>query len=239
MKKTKEKTENKIQILVEKRSIFGKKVKKLRKEGILPANIFGQEVKSQAVQLPVKDFARVFRKAGESQIIFLKIKGKEEEFPALIQNVQTHPVTGEFLHVDFRFVNLKKKIKTEVPIKFVGESEAIKQNKGVLLTFTETLEIEALPAAIPKKIEIDISSLKELNDEIRVKDVKTTGEYLIIEPPEKVIVRITAHKEETTESQVAAPETVEVAKEKKPAEEVIEQKQEIASQPAQGKEDKK
>lgn len=238
MKKAKEKPEDKIQILVEKRNIFGKKVKRLRKEGLLPANIFGQEVKSQSVQLPIKDFARVFRKAGESQIIFLKIKGKEEEFPALIQNVQTHPVTGEFLHVDFRFVNLKKKIKTEVPIKFVGESEAIKQNKGVLLTLTETLEIEALPAAIPKKIEIDISSLKELNDEIKVKDVKTNGEYLIIEPPEKVIVRITAHKEETTEPQVVAPETVEVTTEKK-VEEPTEQKSIASPQSTPQKEEKK
>jgi large subunit ribosomal protein L25 len=209
------KGKDKLQLLVEKRKVFGKKLKKLRKQGLLPANIFGQDIKSLAVMLPLKDFKRIFRKAGSTQIVFLQIKGGKEELPILIQNTQEHPTTGFFLHADFRQVSLKKKITTEVPVKFVGESEAVKQNKGVLLTISESLELEAMPGAIPKLIEIPLSSLKELNDEIKVKDIKISGDYSFKDNPQKVIVRIAAHKEETVESQVAAPETVEVTEEKK------------------------
>lgn len=205
---------DKIQLTVQKRNIFGKKLKALRKQGRLPANIFGEDIKSQAVMLLIKEFLQAYRKAGQTQIVYLQLDSKEE-LPVLIQNVQYHPVTDFLLHADFRKVDLKKKVETEVPMKFVGESEAVVQNKGILLTISESLRVEALPGAIPNLIEIDISPLKELNDEIKVKDIKVDGDYLIKENPEKTVVRITAHKEETVETQVVAPEAVEVTTEKK------------------------
>lgn len=215
----KEKKGQEIQLIAEKRTIFGKKLKKLRKEGLLPGNIFGQEIKSQAITVPLKDFTRLFRQVGQSQIIYLKLGKDGQSLPVLIHQIQKHPVTDVFLHVDFRRVNLEKKIKTKAPIKFINEAVAAQQNKGIVLTLADHLEIESLPTAIPKAIEVDLSSLKELNDEIKVKDIKINGNYSIIDPPEKPIVRIVAHKQETTESQVATPETVEITSEKKPKEE--------------------
>jgi len=205
---------NKIGLIIKKRTIFGKKLKRLRKQGQLPANIFGEDIKSQAVTLPVKDFLKAHRKTGETQIVYLQLENKEE-LPALIQNVQHHPVTNFIMHVDFRKVDLEKKIETDVPLKFVGRSEAVVQNKGILLPLAESLRVEALPGDIPKLIEIDISSLKELNDEIKVQEIKVKGDYVIKESPEKTAVRITVHKEETIETQVVTPETVEVTTEKK------------------------
>lgn len=242
--KTAEKKEKKItnQITLEatKRDIFGKKLKKLRKEGILPANIFGQEIKSQAISIKAKEFARIYRKVGQTQVIYLHLKEEEKDLPVLIQNVQKDPVTDLFLHVDFRHINLEKKLQTAVPLKFVGESEAVKLNKGVLLTMMEEIMIEALPNAIPHYIEVDLTPLKELNQEIRVKDLKSTADYSIVDEPEKIIVRITAHKEESTESQVVAPETVEVTTEKKEGEGEAAEKQPAATtQPAPEKEEKK
>jgi len=178
MKKTTSSKE-KIELLAEKRHIFGKKLKKARKEGKLPANLFGEGVKSQALFLPVKEFLRVYRTVGETQIVYLKIKDEKEEVPVLIQNVQRHPVTDHILHVDFRQVNLKKKIETAVPLKFVGESPAVNQNKGILLILADSLRIEALPGSIPQLIEVDLSSLKELDDEIKVKDLQVGENYLI------------------------------------------------------------
>lgn len=217
--KKKEEKEEKIQLLAEKRTVFGKKLKKLIKKGLLPGNIFGQEIKSQAIAVPLKDFARLFRRVGQSQIISLQLGKNGKVLPVLIHQIQKHPVTDVFLHVDFRQVNLQKKIKTKVPIKFINEAVAVQQNKGVVLTLADHLEIESLPTAIPKAIEIDLSSLKEADDEIKVKDIKIAGDYSIVDSLEKPIVRIVAHKEETTEPQVAPPETVEITTEKKPKEE--------------------
>lgn len=211
----KENSKEKIILKGEKREILGKKVKKLRKEGWLPANIYGREIKSQSIKVKIKDFIKAYKKAGTTQIIYLSLKGEKKELPVLIQNVQKHPTTDSFLHADFRHVNLASTIKTLIPLKLKGESEAVKSGEGVLLSLTEELMVEALPQNLPEKIEIDISSLKKINDEIRVKDLKIVGDYKIVEPPNKVIVRIIAHKEETTESQVVSPETVEVTKEKK------------------------
>jgi large subunit ribosomal protein L25 len=208
-------TKNKVKLIVQKRNIFGKKLKKLRKEGKLPANIFGEDIKSQAVILPVKEFLLAYRKVGQTQMVFLQLDDEKEEIPVLIQNIQQHPVADFILHADFRKVNLNKKIETNVPLKFIGESEAVTQNKGILLTIAKSLRVEALPGAIPNLIEIDISPLKELNNEIKVKDIKTVGDYVIKENPDKTIIRITAHKEETVETQVVAPEAVEVTTEKK------------------------
>jgi len=213
-KKTKKRDDgHKIKLVVQKRTVFGKKLKGLRKQGKLPANIFGENIKSQAVVLPVKEFLQTYRKAGETQIVYVGLDNKE--LPVLIQNLQHHPVTDFLLHVDFRKVDLEKKIETDVPLKFVGRSEAVVQNKGILLPLAESLRVEALPGDIPKLIEIDISSLKELNDEIKVQEIKVKGGYVIKESPEKTAVRITVHKEETIETQVVAPDTVEVTTEKK------------------------
>lgn len=222
-------TADKLTLEVKKRDIFGKKLKALRKQGILPANIFAEDIKSQAININTKEFNKIYRKAGETQIVYLVLNN--EELPVLIQNAQKHPVTDAFLHVEFRKVNLAKKLEIEAPVKFIGESDAVVQNKGVILTLTETLLVEALPNAIPKTIEVDISSLKELNDEIKVKNLTPVGDYIFKDSPEKVIVRISQHKEESVETtQVAAPESVEVTTEKADETETAEEKKETAPQ---------
>lgn len=206
-------TTDTLTLAVKKREVFGKKLNAVRGQGLLPANIFGEQFASQAIVFPFKEFIKVFKKAGETQIVMLKLG--DQDIPALIKNVQRHPVSHLLLHVDFRKVDLTKKIETEVPIKLMGESEAVAQNKGVLLTLAESVMVEALPTLIPLAIEIDITTLKELNDEIKVKNLKTNADYLFKSDPEKIIVRISAHKEESIETQVVAPETVEVTTEKK------------------------
>ncbi len=219
MKKTNKTTKEKILLNVDERKVFGKKLKQIRKQGILPANIYGEAFESTAVQLPVKDFLKTYKKAGETQIVYITYKN--DELPVLIQNLQDHPLTGDFLHVDFRKVNLKKKIQTEVPISLIGESEAVIQSKGILLNISDSVNVEALPEDIPSEIEVDISVLKELDDEVKVSDLKINGNFLVIDEPEKVIVRITEHKEESTETEITTPDAVEITSEKKD-EEVIE-----------------
>lgn len=231
MKKTDNQKEKNF-LTVTKREVFGKKLGKLRKQGLVPGNIYGEKFESTAVQVNFKDFVKTFKKAGETQIVYVKIE--DQELPILIQNLQKHPLTNQLLHVDFRKVNLNKKIETEVPVKLIGESDAVLQSKGILLTISDSVLVEALPQEIPAEIEIDISILKELGDEILVSSLKPTGNFIFKDDPEKVIARISEHKEESIEVQVATPDAVEITTEKK-EEETSEEKEET-EKPEQKKE---
>lgn len=114
------------------RKITGRKVKNLRKEGLIPANIYGKKIKSQAIQVKALDFKKAYEEAGETGLISLKIqdgKDKEKDRAVLVSNVQFNPLTDAVVHVDFRQVDLKEKVTANVPIELVGESPA---EKGAL-----------------------------------------------------------------------------------------------------------
>lgn len=208
MAKAKTASSEKLVLSVVSRTVFGKKLKKLRHAGLIPANVFGPEFKSVSVSTQFKDFAKTYKTAKETGIVYLTLD--KEEVPVLIKQVQRHPVTDNILHVDFRKVDLKKKIQTEVPVKTIGVSEAVTQKAGVLLTLSETLLVEALPQDIPQAIEIDISSIKELGQEIKVSQLPKSSVYEIKNPVEKVVVSVVEHKEEsiTPETAAAAPEVI-------------------------------
>jgi len=202
-------TQTKLSLNVTTRTVFGKKLNKLRKEGKVPGNIFGQDIKSQSVTAPLKEFSKVYKVAQETGVVYLDLEKKE--LPVLIKNIQRHPVTDMILHIDFRKIDLKQKIQTEVPIKVVGQSEAVSTKGGVLLTQSEALMIEALPTEIPHQIEIDISSLKELGQEFKVSNLPKSDKYEVKENPDKVIVSVVEHKEEEVLPQTApavAPEVI-------------------------------
>lgn len=210
----------------QKREVFGKKLKSLRKRGKIPGNIYGENFKSQAIDFDSHEFNKLFRKTGETQLITLKLA--DTTVPVLVHEVQKHPISDQILHVEFRKVDLLKKIETEVPISLVGESPAVMQNKGVLLTPTESVLIEALPDHIPQKIEVDISGLNEVGDEIKVSNLKVSSEYEFKDDPEKILVSIIEHKEEEVTPQVEAVET-----------EITEQKSEVAAEEQEEGQEKK
>lgn len=203
MKKDKK---DKLELKVTKRATFGKALKKIRSQGLIPANIYGKNYTSEAIELSFLHFSKLYKTSGETQVIYLNLDGKE--IPTLIHNVQKHPVTHAFLHVDFRKVDLKQKIEAQVPILFIGESEAVEQKKGDLLTILDELTISALPDKIPHSIEVDISSLKEVDDQIIVSNIKKSDDYDIIADQENIIAKIAEHKEEVIEPTPAA-ETIE------------------------------
>ncbi len=105
------------------RQVFGKKVKKLRKEGFIPANIFGKDFKSKAINIDAKEFAKVYKKVKETGVLYLEIE--KENLPVLIASVQKHPVTHQLLHVDFKKVDLTQKTQAEVPVEIVGQAPAV------------------------------------------------------------------------------------------------------------------
>lgn len=219
MRKAKKIESEKITLSSVIRKTFGKQLKKLRKEGIIPANVFGPNFKSISISVQYKDFIKTYRVARETGIIYLQVD--KEEIPVLVKDIQKHPVLNQILHVDFRKVDLKQKVQTEVPVQIVGISEAVTQKGGVLLTQQNKLLVEALPQDIPSHIEVRIQDLKEIGQEIKVASLQKNPVYEIKNNAEQVIVSVIAHKEEsiTPETTSTTPEVLTEAKPEEGAEE--------------------
>lgn len=175
-----------ILLTAQKRTVLGRKVKTLRKQGIIPAHVFGHKIKTEHVQVKESEFLKVFEKAGETGIIDLAVDSQKK--PVLVRNVQIHPVTDNPLHIDFYQVNLSEKVKVNVPLETVGESVAVEKKVGLLLTPVAELEIEALPTDLPEKIEVDVSKLENVGDEIKVKDLKVDRSKIEIHAEEELVV---------------------------------------------------
>ena len=199
---------NKFALKAEKRLLTGSKVKQLRRQGIVPANVFGHTVKSQAIQVMAVDFARVYKEAGETSLIWLKIQDEDKERPTLIKALTNHPVTGQRLHIDFHQVNLKEKVSANVPVEVIGESQLVKDGLAVLDVNLHEIEVEALPTDIPENLVFDISILTAIGDHLKVSDAKVSSEVTIITDPEKVVVAIGApqKEEEPLETEVVEAE---------------------------------
>ena len=169
----------------EKRTITGKRVKHLRREGILPANMFGKGIKSISLQLSLKDFEKVYDEVHETGLVDLTID--KEIHPVLIQNIHIQPITHTPLHADFFKVNLKEKVKATIPVIGLGEPKAITDKIGVLLQTLSEVEVEALPADLPENIEISVESLAQIDDSLTVADLKApTGVEILAEPAEMI-----------------------------------------------------
>jgi large subunit ribosomal protein L25 len=162
-------------------------VKKLRRDGILPCNIYGKGIESTAVQVPLKAFDEVFKEAGETGLVDVSLG--EKTIPTLIHNMQKD-FRGNVLHADFFQVNLKEKVKTMVPLEIVGEPKAVTDKVGLLMNILSEVEIEALPADLPENIEVNVEHLANVDDQITVADLKVPAEVIILTEPEQVISKI-------------------------------------------------
>lgn len=189
---------------VEKRTVFGKSLKKLRREGILPANIYGKEFKSSAVQLPVKAFLEVFKKVHETGLV--DVSFGNDTIPALIHNVQIDPKSQTVLHADFFKVNLKEKITAKIPVVAVGEPKAVADKLGLLEQPVSEIEVEALPTDLPEKIEVNVEALSQVDEQILVSDIKTSAEVTVLTDPSQVVFKIGELVTKEAEAEAAAEE---------------------------------
>lgn len=188
------------------RTIFGRKTKQLRHKGLVPANIFGKKIKSQAIELEKSTLLDTMRQAGETGLIHLKIKGDDKAHPVLVSGYAQNPVSGDMLHVDFHEVDLTQKTTATVPLKTVGESEAVKSGLVLVMQKNE-LEVEALPTDLPDVIEVDISVLTEVGATIHAGDLKVDRSKVTLDiGDDEVIATI---QEPAKEEVVVAPEPVE------------------------------
>lgn len=191
-----------------KRTLSGRKVKQLRKQGFLPANVYGKNVKSAAIEVLLKDFEAVFAKAGETGLIELSVDNDLR--PVLIHNVQYHAVRSNPLHVDFLQVNLKEKVTTKVPVELIGDSPAVLNKVGVLLTLISELEVEALPGDLPDKIEISVVTLSDIDQTVKVSDLKISDKVKILTLPDTTVVQVAPLVSKEAEKQAQEDEAAKV-----------------------------
>lgn len=172
----------------QKRTTLGKQVKRLRREGLLPANIYGKNLNSTAVQVKLTDFQSVYKEVGETGLVDVMLDG--ERRPVLFKNVQLNYRLHTPLHVDLYQVNLKEKVKSMVPIIIIGEPKAVTEKLGVLLTTLNEVEVEALPEELPDNIEVNVEPLAQLDEQITVADLKVPAGVNVLNDPTQIVARI-------------------------------------------------
>jgi large subunit ribosomal protein L25 len=205
---------DKINLSAENRILSGRKVKTLRKQGIIPANIFGKKVTSLSISVNLKEFSKVYEKAGETSLITLILgsdKTKKEERAVLITNVQYDAVSDMPIHVDFHQVDLKEKVTADVEVELIGESPAEKTGIGTVVQYIDEIEVEALPMDLPEKFIIDVSTLTEVDQAVFVKDLKVEKDKVEVKvDAEEIVVKIEPpQKEEVVEPTPVEGEVVE------------------------------
>lgn len=175
----------------------GIKLDVLRKGGEIPAVFYGAGKDTTSISIPTVEFKKIWRDAGESSAI--KVEMLEGNIDVLIHEVQVDPITSEPLHADFLVIDMKKKIRVNVPLEFEGISLAVKSGIGNLVKVMHELEIEALPADLPHNLVVDISKLVTLDDQIFVSDVKLPAGVVAISEPTEVVASVVEQVEEKEE----------------------------------------
>ena len=168
----------------------GEKVKSLRKEGKLPAILYGPKIKNIPLELDAKEFEAIFEEAGESSLISLKVDGEKKPYQVLVYYTQKDPLTSDVIHVDLYQPSLEEKIQTNIPLEFIGESEAVKSLGGTLVKNIDEIEVKALPRDLPHKITVDISRLNTFEDHIKISDLELPGGVEIIKEPKEIVASV-------------------------------------------------
>ena len=190
-----------LSLSVEIRKDLGRKVKTLRKKGILPGVLYGPKTKSLPLEIDLKEFKEIYKEAGESSLISLKMNGKKTL--VLIYEVQRDPLTHEFSHVDFYQASLKDKVEATVPLVFEGIAPAVKELGGTLVKNITEVEVKALPQNLPHEIKVNVNNLKTFEDNILIKDLEVSKEVEILKDSEEIIA--SAFPPEAVEEELEKP----------------------------------
>lgn len=195
---------------LEARTLTGKKVNRLRREGILPATVYGKGVGPFTVQMNARTFSDIYRHSGKTTLLDLGIPGQKAQ-SGFVHSVQRHPVTRAFLHVDFLVVDLMTEIMVDVPIHVVGESPLVARGDAIVNQPLTALSVRALPTDLPANIEVDVSGLDSMDKSIHVRDIPALAKGAIVTPEDELVISLTparAEEEAAEEEAAAEPELV-------------------------------
>lgn len=188
------------------RDVLGKKSRFLRRQGITPTHLYGNDIKSLALQCDAAELQHLLALAGRTRLISLEIDGKQPR-SVFVREIQRDEVTRQLLHIDFYQVKKGEKIAVDVPIVFIGEAPAMKEKGRMLIHGINSLSIECLPASVPPQIEVNLSLLEELEQAIHVKDIVLGADITVNADPEQLVVKVSeAVVKEVVEEVVAEVE---------------------------------
>ena len=177
-------------LTAERRTVVGKAVKRLRRQGVIPGNLYGKGKASQPLQFNGHDLGKFVAAHGPATLIDLHLDGNKRGETVMIQQVLREPVSHAIQHIDFHYIVMSQPIRVHIPIRIEGEAPAIKRDKGVLLHVLESVELEALPARLPEVLTLDISDMEELNSIRHVSDLNVPPGVTLLTPADEVIVKI-------------------------------------------------
>lgn len=210
------------------RSVLGKKTEDLRKEGKLPAVLYGPGLKENFhLEIDAKEFIKVFQETGRSSFLQLEVEkesnAKPLAFLVLVHDIQKDPLSLSLSHVDFYQPSSTKEIKVRIPLAFEGEAGAVKNLGGTLVKNIQEIQVQALPQNLPREIVVNLDSLDELGKIILVRDLRLPPRVKILKNPEEIVVQVMESEKIEEELEKPAEEKVEevkvIEKEKKPKEE--------------------
>ncbi len=209
----------------------------IRKEGMIPAVLYGTQIESLSLKIDLKEFEKVYQEAGENTLVELKVEGGNKEFLVLIHQVQFDVVGGYPIHIDFFQPSLKEKTEAKVPLVFEGESLAVSDLDGTLVKNIFELEINALPQDFPKEIKVNIDRLKTFDDEILVKDLEIPENIEVLREPDEVVA--TVSRPEKVEEELEKPIEEKIEEVEKVGEEEEIKKKEDKEEKKEGKKEEK
>jgi large subunit ribosomal protein L25 len=194
-----------IELQAEPRDVFGKHVRRLRRQGIVPANIYGHG-DSRPIQAPARTLEHMLVHGGRTGIVTIAYDGRSET--ALLKEIQRDPRSGQILHMEFQAVSLEEEVVSTVPVHFVGESVAVTKQGGVMTHPRAELRLAARARDLPESIEVDVSTITELHGAIHISDLPESATYKYLDPPEEVLAMVQPPKgepeEEAAEAEAAA-----------------------------------
>lgn len=230
-----------VQLSVTPRQVLGKKVAALRRQGFTPANVYGRNLESQAVQVETVVLTHLLRSAGRNVILDLQVEGEGSPRPVMLRGVQRHPVTGRLLHVDFYQVSLTQKMRSEVRLILVGDAPAVAELGGILLQSLDNIMVEALPGDIPAHVEVDVSGLSRFDDAVHVRELPIDlTKVHVITDAEIVVAKVAAPRLAAAEEaeEAAAAEAAAEEAEAAPVEEEAAEAEKKEEEPTAGREEK-
>ena len=196
-----------IELRVQKRSLVGKKTKRLRRSGLIPAILYGPRTEPSPLQVKERDLRLALDRAGTNHLIVLTLDEADEPRMTLAREVQRDVVTHSLLHVDFYEVVMTEKITADIPVTLVGESPIVARNAGLLVRGIDSVQVQCLPSQLLESIVVDVSVLEELEEAVLVEDLEVDEFIEILTNPEEVLVKVLPLRlEELVEEEVEAAE---------------------------------
>lgn len=194
----------KIVLKATKRDVTGKQVKALRRAGELPAVIYGRHAEPVAISLNAHSTELVIAKVTSSTLVTIDVEG--QEYAALVREKQRNYIKGNITHIDFLALDLTEMIRTKVRLTFTGVSSAVKDYSAVLVHRMDAVEVECLPSNLPERVIVDISSLKEIGNSIRISDIPLPENITVLNDSDDIVIIATAVKEEAADAALPGAE---------------------------------